>query len=518
MKSFFENVSESYPDCLRDESRRVGKAVSVSFPESEEEIVEHLAEARRLTRSVTIQGARTGITAGAVPDGGHILNLGRMNRITGLRPAPDANGWLLRAQPGVILADLQKALAAKIFDTKGWSEEDVRFQKAFKSGPLQFFTPDPTETTASIGGMVSCNASGARSFLYGPTRRYVQAARIVLADGSVLDLERGKQRCSGRSFNVVVSGGSVLSGTLPGYDMPRAKNAAGYHAADDMDVLDLFIGSDGTLGIFSEITLRLIPSPAAQWGVMAFLPTDDGVAGLVDRIRNQPCRPAAIEYFDPGALALLRRQKERHAGLSEVPDIPPDAASALYVEYHGPDEDTVEPCAMFLSDALDGIVTREPWLASEPREMKKLKDIRHAIPESVNLLIDERRRSEPALTKLGTDMAVPDRSLDLMLRTYREDLCEAGLEYVSFGHIGDNHLHVNILPRSLEDYARGREIYMNWARKAVALGGSVSAEHGIGKLKKDLLRVMYGPDGIEEMRKVRRLFDPEGVLNPGNLF
>jgi len=158
------------------------------------------------------------------------------------------------------------------------------------------------------------------------------------------------------------------------------------------------------------------------------------------------------------------------------------------------------------------------WLAGDARELEKLKAFRHAVPEAVNLLIDERRRKEPSLTKLGTDLAVPDASLEDVLRLYRATLADTSLEYVMFGHIGDNHVHVNIIPNSAAEYELGRELYGEWARAVMRMGGTVSAEHGIGKLKKSLLRQMYGEEGIREMMRVKQAFDPADLLNRGNLF
>ena len=156
-------------------------------------------------------------------------------------------------------------------------------------------------------------------------------------------------------------------------------------------------------------------------------------------------------------------------------------------------------------------------MATEPREHERLRLFRHAVPEAVNLRIARIQRDCPDITKLGTDMAVPDEHLDGMLALYRKRLEAEGLEYVIFGHIADNHLHVNILPHTEDEYARGKEIYKGFAQEAVARGGTVSAEHGIGKLKTFLLPLLYGEEGVEEMRRVKRLFDPGGRLNPGTL-
>ena len=160
----------------------------------------------------------------------------------------------------------------------------------------------------------------------------------------------------------------------------------------------------------------------------------------------------------------------------------------------------------------------DTWFADGEREIERFKGIRHAVPEAVNMLIGRRRRNISGLTKLGTDLAVPDDCLRRVMEMYHRDLQKAGLEYVIFGHIGNNHLHVNILPRTPDDYRLGKSLYLEWAREVVAMGGTVSAEHGIGKLKREMLEIMYGKNGIEQMRRIKALFDPRFLLNRGNLF
>ena len=505
---FLTDVARECPDCLRDESRRVGRADSVSFPKTEEDVKRHLARARDLKMPVTIQGARTGIAAGAVPDGGHVLNLSRMNCILGLRRDEATGEFRLTVQPGLLLADLRKYL-----------KEDA--EKTFReSGGRYFFVPDPTESSASLGGMVACNASGARSFSYGATRRHVTRLRVILADGSAIELRRGEQKAAGRTFFMATDTGRRVEGMVPLYAMPDVKNAAGYFAAENMDLVDLFIGAEGTLGVVTEIELRLIPLPKIMWGVMAFFPAEEPAVQFAKGIRDLDPRPVAVEFFDHGALDLLRRQREKNPAFTGIPDMPVAWHTAVYVEYHGDVEDAVESAVMHLSETMsdcggDGNAT---WISSDEREMERLKDFRHAVPEAVNLLIDERRKKEPGLTKLGTDLAVPDDALEEMLALYHKGLAEEKLEYVMFGHIGDNHLHVNIIPNSLEEYERGKTLYLRWARHVVVLGGTVSAEHGIGKLKKALLKEMYGATGIDQMQALKRVFDPAGMLNPGNLF
>jgi D-lactate dehydrogenase (cytochrome) len=516
------NVASEYPDYLRDESRKKGTAETISFPLTEADIRHVLATAHGGGVEVTTQGGRTGITGGAVPSGGHILNLSRMKRIVGMRYDAEGNAFFVSIEPGLALSELREALRTRVFDTAGWSPSSLAALQRFQAAPAHFFPPDPTETSASLGGMVACNASGACTFHYGPTRAYVESLRVVLADGAVLALRRGAPRVQGGTFEVkTADGGRALRGRTPSYTMPGVKNAAGFFARSEMDLLDLFVGSEGTLGIFSEIELRLLPLPACRWGVLVFFPADAAAIRFVKTVRGQPVgrKPVAVEFFDAHALNLLRRQKASNPAFAEIPGMPADFHTAVYVEYHGEDDTVmraVEVMGTLVGEA--GGNEDATWVADADAELERLKFFRHSVPESVNLLIDERRKVEPGLTKLGTDMAVPDSRLDAVLAMYREGLARTGLEHVIFGHIGNNHLHVNIIPRSLREYDIGKDLYLEWARRVVAMGGTVSAEHGIGKFKVALLREMYGEKGVHEMREVKRVFDPEGKLNPGNLF
>jgi D-lactate dehydrogenase (cytochrome) len=192
----------------------------------------------------------------------------------------------------------------------------------------------------------------------------------------------------------------------------------------------------------------------------------------------------------------------------------------VYTEFHGASDEAVEEAVLPALEALVAFGGNEDdtWSATTARELESLKAFRHAVPEAVNLLIGERKRELPELTKLGTDMSVPDAELEAVLALYREGLAEAGLESVIFGHIGNNHLHVNLLPRSMEEYARGKALYLSWAEWVVAHRGSVSAEHGIGKLKAPFLQLMYGEEALAQMRALKTLFDPPALLNPGTLF
>jgi len=516
-----ESFQPAHADYLRDESRRVGRADRIAFPRTEADVRAALAEARAAHGPVTTQGARTGVTGGAVPEGGLVLNLSHMDRI-------QVAGETLVVQPGATLAAIRAAVP-----------------------PHLYFAPDPTETSASIGGMISCNSSGALSFLHGPTRNHVLGLRVALASGEILDLRRGRDRAQGLRFAL-----GAVAGELPPLRRPAGKNAAGYFVDPDMDLVDLFIGAEGTLGVVTEATLRLLPAPGAVWGLMAFLPSTAAVVGFVNDLRRgqgtegrgpraeggwprsgleRPSGPtpptangqpptlaprlAALEYFDARALAFLREHADELASKDiPVPAIP-DGAACVYAEWHAPDAAAAEAAVLAAAERLPefGADPDACVLADNPHDLEKLKLFRHAVPELVNSAIDDRRKIHPGLVKLGTDMSVPDARLADVFALYEKDLAAAGLEHLIFGHVGANHLHVNVLPRDPADYAAGRALYARWAAQVIAWGGSISAEHGIGKLKRDLFRQMAGDAALAQMRALKKLFDPDGLLNPGTL-
>ena len=272
-------------DFLRDESRKGGAADAIAFPENAAELADAVREAAARNQPVTVQGARTGISAGAVPDGGVIVNLSKMDRILGLRTDAEGRAFL-RAQPGVPLIALRRFL----------SSDDLRPTADGSSAPSSnprppasrfFFSPDPTETSASLGGMAACNSSGACSFAYGPTRNHISGLTVVLADGETLTLRRGRSFARGLRFSITSDGGKTYAGELPDYALPAVKNAAGYWVKPDMDLIDLFIGSEGTLGIVAELELSLTPSPHKTLGTLCYLEHEADALELVEALRRR---------------------------------------------------------------------------------------------------------------------------------------------------------------------------------------------------------------------------------------
>jgi D-lactate dehydrogenase (cytochrome) len=342
----------------------------------------------------------------------------------------------------------------------------------------------------------------------------------MLANGEALDLPRGKYFASpAGEFVVSDSSGRDYRVTSPAYTSPRTKNTAGFFTAPQMDIVDLFIGSEGAFGIVTEVTIGLLRR-TPKISVVQFLESDDQAIRLVQALRaDARIRLDFLEMYSGSALCLLCARQQRDAKSVGTPPIPAAAHAALFFELD------FDPAAKDVStDAIDAAVRAcggslaDSWAAYETRELDRLKHFRHILPETINAIIAERKKAHPGLHKLGTDLAVPDERLRDMWAVYREALAGAGLEWAAFGHIGNNHVHVNIMPRDMADLEKALGLYQMFAEKAVAFGGSVSAEHGIGKLKAHFLKTMFTPAEIESMRAVKRALDPELLLNPGNIF
>lgn len=507
-----------YDEYRRDESRSSGEASSISFPTCEAEFRAVLAELDP-AEPVTVQGARTGLAGGAVPHGGHVVSLVRMNACKGLRQGPDG-AFFLAVEPGVVLSELRRHLHAKSLPTHGWDDASRAALAALYAGPEQFFPTDPTETSACLGGMAACNASGARSYRYGPMRPHVSGLRVMLANGETVALRRGEVRAQGRTLYLATEQGTEYKLDLPTYVMPRAKNASGYFVEDDMDAVDLFIGSDGTLGIITELELALLPAPRVTWGVNCFFEDETLALDFVVRARPVLACASAVEYFDGVALDILRATRTDGAAFASLPAVPEAYRACVFVELECDDEARAMEALRELGSLVQAVGGREEdtWVARTDVDRERQRLFRHAVPECVNMLIDRRRRVTPSITKLGSDMSVPDERLHDVVRLYRRTIAEAGLESAAWGHIGNNHLHVNILPRDERDFAAGKELFRMWAREVTAMGGAVSAEHGVGKLKRDFLLTMYGAAHVDEMARLKVALDPAGRLNRGNLF
>ncbi|MHA1396489.1 MAG: FAD-binding oxidoreductase [Candidatus Heimdallarchaeaceae archaeon] len=514
-----DNISEHFPNYLVDESKiSGGRAEWLFFPKSEEEIASILVRMQKEKIPITISAARTGIVGSAVPYGGAILSLERLDEMIGIGFDEKEKRWFVRVQPNLTLNQINDIIKGKKFKKEQSIPIEKNWVEKFEEEETHYYPVDPTEMTASIGGTIGTNASGARTFKYGATREWVRRIRLILGTGDVLDIPRGKYRAENGKF-VIVTKGKEIAIKIPTYKMPEAKNAAGLYAKPDMDLIDLFIGSEGVFGVISEADIW-IKKYTPQVSCIAFFQQEDDALAFVDLLRaNKTVDPEFIEFFDDKALALLKDTQKEDPKFVDMPDISEEDNTAISFDLHYSEEslkEKFEEVGLLLEQANSSL--EKTWCAYEEREIARFKHFRHAVPEIVNNTIAERKKQYPRIHKLGTDMSVEDRFLKEMMHFYHKTLEESKLEYVIWGHIGNNHVHVNILPRNMEELEQGQQLYKKFAKKAVEFGGSVSAEHGIGKIKHEYLKIMFGEEAINQMREVKCKLDPYNLINPGNIF
>jgi D-lactate dehydrogenase (cytochrome) len=503
-------ITSSYHAYLMDESRfGPGWADEILFPTTESQICKILKEMSYRRTPVTVSGSRTGITSAAVPAGGVLINMEKMNRFLDLIHETEGE-WCVWLEPGLRLSEFQSQIESKDLPLP---ENKI---KAFINDPFTYFyPPDPTEETALIGSTVATNASGARSFHYGATRDFVRALRVALTNGEILEIERGICKPSPNGlFQIMESTGREISFAPPGYITPAGKSACGYFSKPDMDLIDLFIGSEGTLGVITAIKLKLAKKPGAILSALSFFTEEEQAASFVIEAREK-LTPLCLEYFDSNSLNLIRSYSREGFHFN----LPGRAYAAIFWETAYLEEDLEEVYETWERLLIEhGSSMDDTWAGMEKKDWLKLKEFRHCIPEVINRIIGQRKAKNPKIHKVSTDMAVPDHHLRDLMTEYRLTLSKAGLEYAIFGHIGDNHLHVNMMPRNESDVSKAKDIVISLAKKVVSLGGIVAAEHGIGKLKHDLVMIQYGENGMKEMARVKKALDPSVILGRGNIF
>ncbi len=504
-----EKIKSSYSGYLTDESHyELGRCEEIFFPFTEEQVCNIIKEKSNKKTPVTISGARTGIVAGAVPLGGIVLNVERMNLFLDIIHDKD-NGWSIWIQPGVRLSDFHLQV-----ENKNIPLQNDKIAAFLADHHNYFYPPDPTEESAFIGSTVATNASGARSLFYGTTRDFVQGLRIALTNGEILELERGRSPISPEGlFHLFDSSGKRTSFAPPAYITPTGKSTCGLYSRPCMDLIDLFIGSEGILGVITAVKIKLVKRPAAILSGLSFF-SDESQAINFSLEARQHLMPLSLEYFDSNSLDILRLQSEKDLQFN----ISEKSKSAVFWET-AYDEKGLETIYHSWEKALvsHGASMEDTWAGMEWEEWGRLKRFRHAVPELSNSIIARRKAKIPELHKVSTDMTVPDSHLLNIIKEYQNSLQGTRLEYLIFGHIGNNHLHVNILPRNNQELSMAKDIVKYLALKVISFGGVVAAEHGIGKLKYDLVKLQFGEEGLNEMLRVKKALDPGLILGRGNI-
>lgn len=493
-----------------------GNASLLIQPRSEADLAQIV---RRYPRILPI-GSQSSLTGGATPMGEVVVSMAQMASML------ESGRETVRVQAGIALRTLQELLASR----------------------GTYYPPVPSYDGATIGGAIATNAAGPATFKYGSTRSWVQALTVVLASGEVLDLERGQCIAHPLGYFEIESSAGIQRVPVPTYRVSEVpKTSAGYYVTPGLDLVDLFIGAEGTLGIVTEATLRVVtPAPAI---CIALVPctSEEQALSLTQKLREQSLETrrtqnaqrldvSAIEYLDARSLQIVHEdgsdrrntvtiQPATQALLLVQIELPPayvdraydDLAAAL--EPDAPDAPLVH--LVRLLDAADVLEETELVMPGDHSRAEQIYAIRESVPVGVNERVTRSKRLlHPDITKVAADMIVPFARLGDMMQLFREAFTQRGLDYAIWGHISDGNMHPNLIPHSLEDVKAAQEVVLECGRIITSWGGSPLAEHGVGRnvVKQTLLRQLYGEEGYRQMRAVKQALDPEWKLSPGTLF
>ena len=473
-----------------DAANYKGNCSAVYFPRNEAEIIEILIKANKQNEKVTIAGNGTGLTGARVPDGGIVISMSKMDEIVEI----NSEKMFAIVKPAVVLRDFQNEVNANGL----------------------FYPPDPTEQDCFIGATIATNSSGAKSFKYGATRNYVLELSIVLPSGELIKLKRGKVFANNCTLKLTTKNNTEIEFEIPSYKMPNTKHSAGYFVKENMDAIDLFIGSEGTLGIITEAKLKLLPKVDSLISGILFFYNESDAFSFVDDARTLSTKHRAtkdetninargLEFFDYYSLQFLK---------DEYPQIRQNHKAAIWFEQEINSE-TEET----LYNKWNELITKHnadmenSWFAMDSSQLEKFKNFRHAISSKVSEFI-----ANKGLRKVGTDTAVPVEHFNEYYYWMKRCVAENELNYICYGHIGDCHVHLNMLPKDKAEFETSKTLYANFCKRAVELGGTISAEHGIGKMKRNYLLEMYGEENIKKMAKIKQILDLNSILGIGNIF
>jgi D-lactate dehydrogenase (cytochrome) len=512
---FFNNVEESYASYLEDEAHLlVGNADRIYFPKNIVELISIVIEANQTHTAITISGGGTGLAGGRVPLGGWIIATDNMRSISGIStdwkdPESQIN-YQLRLEE----IDNENALLTVPAAMTTKSVQNYCRDRGW------FYPPDPTELTGFISGNTATNASGARSFKFGATRSWVERLLIILPKGKEIALQR--EEPIGNSDNIRLT--PEISVSRPRLNLPKVKkNVSSPVITDDSHPLDLFIGSGGMYGIIGEVTLRLIKPPSEILSIFTYCDSMDQAINLVERLRERRDKqmipfPMTVEYLDNRA-ANIMREKDSNILIS--------TRAIVFLEQDIYSDEELETTLEYLEKYFDELGIENSSVAQSHKEIEHHKYLRHIVPETVNSMAKSN-----GFSKLGTDYSVPDDKYHDLMNYIKEisDKFEEEMEntsplgdnvgYAMWSHSGDSHFHLNLLPRSDSEYKRCKEIFVQLMEKVVELGGSIAAEHGLGKKEfnnKPAIYIQHPSEVVAQLIRIKRELDPKMILNRGNI-
>ena len=477
---------------FEDSSGMLGAYADIVYiPENKQDVINIIEQANKTKIPITVAAGCTGVTGGCLAYGGAVLSTEKLDFIGTIKEISKDKA-LITVGAGAIVNKI-KELVLK----NGW-----------------MYPPDPTEKNATIGGNISTDASGGRGFKYGTTRNYINAIEIVLPDGSYTNIKRGQIFADDNGIIEFETSKGLKTINLPKYKLPKIKNAAAYYNYKKADLIDVFIGHEGTLGVIISAELMLIKPFEQLFGGIIFFDNRETSWAFVKEIRELSNKnknskteitALSLEYFDKNALNLIKPY---------YPVIPQNVDAGILFEQDC-SQDTYDILMEKWVDIIEkyGINIDNVWFASNIQQQEEFRIFRHKIPETVNEIVRKNK-----IPKVGTDVAVPHDKLKEMILFCEQKFNENKLFNLTFGHIGESHLHANIIAATQEEYNKCKTIYLEIAKKAVELGGTVTAEHGIGKVKHHFLKAMLGNEGIEEMRKFKLSLDKNNIIGRDNMF
>ena len=459
---------------LTDASNYKGNAEALYIPESLDELVNLVKDCNKNKTRITLSGNGTGLTGGRVAEEGIVISFEKFDKILEL----NKNDKTITVQSGVLLKDLQEFVEKEGF----------------------FYPPDPTERNCFIGGNIVTNASGARTFKYGPTRNYVESLKILLSNGKILELDRNSI-VNARSRDVL----SNYNVKIPA----ASKNASGFYCSENQNLIDLFIGSEGLLGLIVEARLKLLALPNHIFSAIVFFESETNAIDFIEESRNLSKEIDSIldarglEFFDERSLTFLSK---------DYTNIPKQAKAAVWFEQEiDQNEDIlIENWTKLLEK--HNYLSDFVWFAFDEKDLEKFKDFRHSISWKVNEYIAQKN-----FKKVGTDVAVADNFFKEFYFSSKKMVEDSKLDFVSYGHFGNSHLHLNMLPKNEDEYIIAKKLYKSICQNAISINGTISAEHGIGKLKREYFEMMYSEEEILQMARIKKHYDPNLILNIGNM-
>ena len=510
-------VLPAYETYIRDESRLEGSAEYIAFPQSTSEAAALIAHAAARGTPLTIQGARTGICGGAAPSGGIILCTEKMTAPLGCR-VNDAAMPVLRVAAGMNFADLAAFLRRGI-PPQGWTTESAAAFKDSFAGKKYRFAPNPTETTASLGGAFAVNASGPNSLRYGATAAHITGLTWITPGGTVWHLERG-------CYIFDEHGGPLPDGTRLQVDtnIPRGAFAL-LHPFPGLDLIDFLAASEGLVGMASELGLALQRVPAACWAAVFFFKESaqalEFAASLLPWQKTEPGGfLASAEYYDRASLDLLAQYAERGSTLRGIPRVNPGLKGAIHLQLEGSEQDRLEAALVQLLELFTqcGGCEDDTWAGMDNAEVEKYRLLRHAVPECINTEVDKIRQTFALFHKTAADFQCTPSASEQWICRYHSGIEQAGLRGFVFGHILQGRLHANLLARSADESSRCRVLLDAWAALVLSEGGLIASENGIGKIKIPLVMRYLSAERLSQIQTILAVFDPANILGGRRFF